>query len=39
MAASLPPATMAVALYLALVGGGLTAAFLAAVVLRGVRLI
>ncbi|MFM7085956.1 MAG: cytochrome b6-f complex subunit 6 [Cyanobium sp.] len=30
---------MAAALYLALVGGGLTAAFLATVVLKGVRLI
>lgn len=30
---------MGVALYLALVGGGLTAAFLATVVLKGVRLI
>lgn len=30
---------MGVALYLALVGGGLTAAFMAAVVLRGIRLI
>lgn len=34
-----PFATMGVALYLALVGGGLTAAFLATVVLKGVRLI
>ena len=32
-------ASMGVALYLALVGGGLTAAFLATVVLKGVRLI
>jgi hypothetical protein len=30
---------MGVAIYLALVGGGLTAAFLAAVVLKGVKLI
>jgi hypothetical protein len=34
-----PIASMGVALYLALVGGGLTAAFLATVVLKGVRLI
>lgn len=34
-----PVASMGVALYLALVGGGLTAAFLATVVLKGVRLI
>jgi hypothetical protein len=31
--------TMGVAIYLALVGGGLTAAFLLTVVLRGIRLI
>lgn len=30
---------MGVAIYLALVGGGLTAAFLATVVLRGVKLL
>lgn len=39
MAASFCTAPMGVALYLALVGGGLTAAFMAAVVLRGIRLI
>lgn len=31
--------SMGVAIYLALVGGGLTAAFLLTVVLRGIRLI
>jgi len=31
--------TMGAAIYLALVGGGLTAAFLLTVVLRGIRLI
>jgi hypothetical protein len=30
---------MGVAIYLALVGGGLTAAFLSAVILKGVKLI
>lgn len=39
MAVCFPSVTMGVALYLALVGGGLTAAFLASVVLRGIRLI
>ena len=39
MACSLETAPMGVAIYLALVGGGLTAAFLATVVLKGVKLI
>lgn len=39
MMAFLAVASVGVVIYLALVGGGLTAAFLATVVLKGVRLI
>ncbi len=39
MAWFLQHGSMGVAIYLALVGGGLTAAFLLTVVLRGIRLI
>jgi hypothetical protein len=39
MAGFLQQWTMGAAIYLALVGGGLTAAFLLTVVLRGIRLI
>ena len=39
MAPLLSAAAMGVAIYLALVAGGLTAAYLATVVLRGIRLI
>jgi hypothetical protein len=39
MAGFLQQRPMGVAIYLALVGGGLTAAFLLTVVLRGIRLI
>ncbi|MDM7954408.1 MAG: cytochrome b6-f complex subunit 6 [Cyanobium sp. CZS 25K] len=39
MRAFLAAAAVGVVIYLALVGGGLTAAFLATVVLKGVRLI
>jgi hypothetical protein len=38
-ASSFAVAAMGAAIYLALVGGGLTAAFLATVILRGVKLI
>lgn len=39
MKAFLAEASVGVVIYLALVGGGLTAAFLATVVLKGIRLI